>query len=66
MSSTFNASKGAKGHITNANPCWITTDLGGGNVNSGNSTMTQSLFLSGYGNNMRAEYVSNIVSTKFP
>lgn len=54
MSSVFTASKVAKGHITNANPC-LMNDPNGNDMSSQrtNGSMYTSLALTGYANNFR-------------
>lgn len=54
MSSIFNASKAAKGHVTNANFCIVDDPCGGDEAGTQLSTRLVALDRTGYANNMRS------------
>ena len=54
QNSILNASKCAKGHVTNANPVLTSSDLNGGSLSPNVTCMQASLSTLGYANNIRA------------
>ena len=59
----FTGAKLSKGHVTNCNPV-MTNDV---NIEGGTQTCIQAAIQkTGYGNNIRGEYLSNFISPKFP
>lgn len=64
--SIFNASKTAKGHVTNANLC-LTPDLNGGSTKtSGWTALWAGFDQTGCGNNMRTDYLTPFIDNKYP